>query len=143
MRCRAVEKIALQAARLDRCSLLTGKRPPRSARSAQCPPAGKIALRRLALIDALCRQERAVALVAALAAVALVAALVAAAAVALVAALAAALAAVALIAVLAAACCLGVDSGGDLESWASRGTLGLAWALRVKAGPVGLGFASL
>ena len=48
---------------------------------------------------------------------ALVAALAAAAAAALVAALAA-----------AAACCFGVDSGGDLESWASRGTLGLGRA---------------
>ena len=57
---------------------------------------------------------------------ALVAALAAAAA-ALVAALAAA--AAALMAVLtAAACCFGVDSGGDLESWASRGTLGLGRA---------------
>ena len=46
-------------------------------------------------------------------------------------------------AVLAVACCIGVDSSGDLESWASRWTLGLAWALGVRAGPVGLGFASL
>ena len=53
------------------------------------------------------------------------------------------LTAAALIAVLAAACCFGVDSGGDLESWASRGALGLAWGLRVRIGPVGLGFASL
>ena len=54
-----------------------------------------------------------------------------------------ALAAAALVAVLAVACCIGVDSGGDLESWGSRWTLGLAWALGVRAGPVGLGFASL
>ena len=40
-------------------------------------------------------------------------------------------AAVALMTALAAAltggCCFGVDSGLDLGSWASRGTLGLAW----------------
>ena len=108
-----------------------------------------------------CQQSRAAALMVALAPVALMAALAAAAALvgalaaaavlaaaALVAALAAAalmavVTAAALIAALAAACCFGVDSGGDLESWASRATLGLSWALRVRVGPVGSGFASL
>ena len=81
-----------------------------------------------------CQQSRAAALMVALAAEALIAVL-AAAAVALVAVLA--------VTALAVACCIGVDSGGDLESWGSRWTLGLAWALGVRAGPVGLGFALL
>ena len=60
------------------------------------------------------------------------------------------LAAAALMAVLTAAvaaltgvCCFGFDRGSDLGSWASRGTLGLAWTLRVRVGSLGLGFASL
>ena len=91
-----------------------------------------------------CQRLRAAALMVTLAA----AALMVAAAVALVPALTAAAVLVVvlvavLIAVLAAVCCFVVDSGSDLESWASCGTLGLAWALRVRAGPIGLGFASL
>ena len=59
------------------------------------------------------------------------------------------LVAVALMAVLTAAvaalteaCCFGFDSVSDLGSWASRGTLGLAWTLSVRVGSVGSGFAS-
>ena len=52
-------------------------------------------------------------------------------------------AAAALIATLVAVCCFGIDSDGNLESWGSRGTLGLACALRVRVGPTGLRFALL